>query len=152
MELPDASVLEELKEIFAHRIPFNDFLGLTFEAGDDGRLRIRFRMREEFIGNFLRGTLHGGVISTVLDTVGGLTAFVAVLSEGQGEEGVDLGRLEQVGTIDLRVDYLLPGTGEEFVATGFVLRKGRRVVVTRMELHNEKGDLIAVGTSANNVS
>ncbi len=50
------------------------------------------------------------------------------------------------------MDYLSPGTGQEFIATGFVLRQGRRVVVTRMELRNEKGDLIAVGTGAYNVS
>jgi uncharacterized protein (TIGR00369 family) len=56
-----------------------------------------------------------------------------------------IGRL---GTIDLRVDYLRPGYGTEFVASATVMRAGRTVAVTRMELHNEKDVLIAVGTGS----
>jgi uncharacterized protein (TIGR00369 family) len=52
------------------------------------------------------------------------------------------------GTIDLRVDYLRPGWGRQFLASGTVLRAGRRVAVTRSELHNDEGVLVAVGTGA----
>ncbi|WYB25258.1 thioesterase family protein [Gallaecimonas sp. GXIMD1310] len=52
----------------------------------------------------------------------------------------------RMGTIDMRVDYLRPGRGERFVATAEVIRAGNKVAVTRMELHNEKGDHIAFGT------
>jgi uncharacterized protein (TIGR00369 family) len=51
-----------------------------------------------------------------------------------------------VGTIDLRIDYLRPGRGRTFTATGRVMRAGKRVAVTRMELHNAEAVLIAVGT------
>ena len=57
-----------------------------------------------------------------------------------------------MGTIDLRVDYLRPGLGQSFSAKGFVLRTGRKVAVTRMELHNDKDLLIAVGTGAYSIS
>lgn len=56
--------------------------------------------------------------------------------------------MRQVRTIDLGVDYLRPGAGSHFVGTGTALRSRRRVAVTRMELCNEEGTLIAVGTGS----
>jgi len=55
-------------------------------------------------------------------------------------------RLFNVGTIDLRVDYLRPGRGKYFLATASIMRTGLRVAVIRMQLHNDKKSLIAVGT------
>ena len=104
-------------------------------------------MRDELIGNYLRGSLHGGVISSSLDVVGGLIAFVALLDQNSllsFDEGSE--QFSKLGTVDLRVDYLRPGIGDLFVATGSKLRAGRRIAVTRMELHNDSDVLIAVGT------
>jgi acyl-coenzyme A thioesterase PaaI-like protein len=61
-------------------------------------------------------------------------------------------RFSRIGTIDLRVDYLRPGQGEWFIARGFPLRTGNKVAVTRMELLNDRAELIAVGTAAYTVS
>ena len=57
-------------------------------------------------------------------------------------------KFANIGTIDLRVDYLRPKLGEYFVATGSTLRAGNKLSVTRMELHNDEGLLIAVGTGS----
>jgi uncharacterized protein (TIGR00369 family) len=54
----------------------------------------------------------------------------------------------RVTTIDLRVDFLRPGLGSVFTATAFPLRLGNKVAVSRIELTNEKGELIAVGTGS----
>jgi len=59
-----------------------------------------------------------------------------------------LERFGQLGTIDLRIDYLRPGFGKWFEATGYVLRTGNKVAVARIELHNHEDSLIAVGTGA----
>ena len=59
-----------------------------------------------------------------------------------------LARFEKLGTIDLRVDYLRPGFGELFVSTGYALRTGNKVAVTRIELNNDQNDLVAVGTGS----
>ena len=53
-----------------------------------------------------------------------------------------------MGTIDLRVDYLRPGRGKYFIATARIVRKGSRIAVTHMELHNDAGELIATGGAA----
>ena len=55
-------------------------------------------------------------------------------------------RLKNIGTIDLRVDYLRPAKGKEFTATASIIRAGNKIVVTRLELHNDKQILVAVGT------
>ena len=131
------------------KIPFNQVLGLTVESLDLDRPSVKLAMREELIGNFIRGSLHGGVISSTLDFMGGLVAFLGVLKTLDGQPAQAMAaRFAKIGTIDLRIDYLRPGLGQSFVATGYVLRTGKKVAVTRMELHNEQRELIVVGTGA----
>jgi uncharacterized protein (TIGR00369 family) len=129
--------------------PFNRLLGLRIDRVGDGEGRISFVVKPELIGNFHQGILHGGVISAVLDTTGGLTACASALGRMKDlspDEATH--RMARMGTIDLRVDYLRPGKGKEFRCVGTVMRTGRKVAVTRMELFDQGGTLIAVGTGA----
>ena len=104
-------------------------------------------MRKDLIGNTVQKILHGGVVATLLDVAGGLVAMAQSIEklDALTTENVE-NRLKNVGTIDLRVDYLLPGKGKEFTAYAYVIRHGRKVAVSRMELENEKGHQLAVGT------
>jgi uncharacterized protein (TIGR00369 family) len=146
--MDDQQRLENLRVLFHNiedSIPFNRYLGLHADSIDENGAVVHLDMRDELIGNFQYGVLHGGVISATFDVVGGMAAMVtAVLREESIEDSIQ--RLRPTSTIDLRVDYLRPGAGERFTARGFTLRAGSRVAVTRMEMHNEKGDLLAVGT------
>ncbi len=143
----EQDLLKLVESIFTEKIPFNRVLGLRIGSLAAGQASFRFDMRDELIGNYIRRTLHGGVISAVLDVTGGLVTFMDILRKMEGASGDEkLDRFSRLGTIDLRVDYLRPGTGNHFIATGFVLRTGTRVAVTRSELHNDEGSLIAVGT------
>lgn len=145
--------LLDAARVFEERIPFNRVLGLQVESVDASDVVVRFDMRDELVGNFTRGNLHGGVISSVLDVVGGLVAFLALLKrEGVKSLEDEAEKFSKLGTIDLRVDYLRPGIGKTFSSRGYVLRAGRKVAVTRMELHNEEESLIAVGTGAYSIS
>ena len=142
--------MDQLRELF-HRveelIPFNRYLGLHTDSIDESSVVVHLDMRDELVGNFQQGILHGGVISATFDVVGGMAAMIsAVLREESIEESIQ--RLRPASTVDLRVDYLRPGHGERFTARGFTLRAGSRVAVARMELHNEKDELIAVGTGS----
>ena len=136
-----------VRRVFSEQIPFNRVLGVQIESITFATATVRFANRSELVGNFLRGSLHGGVVSATLDLTGGLVAFLSVLKPLAGlSDEEKLARLETVGTVDLRVDYLRPGLGSEFIATGEVLRAGNKVVVTRMELHNEADDHLAAAT------
>ena len=136
-----------LKEVIEERIPFNKVLGLSVESFEMDQIQIRIGMRPELVGNFLRGNLHGGVISSILDVVGGMVAWLGVMKKMKDcplEEMTE--RFSRVGTIDLRVDYLRPGLGDFFIGTGSIIRAGNKVTVVRMELHNNEDQMIAVGT------
>lgn len=138
-----------ISDIFA-QTPFNQHIGLELCELDVDQVQVatRFQARPETIGNTLQQILHGGVIASALDATGGMTALVAAhqrLEELSAEKKIN--RLSKLGTVDLRVDYLKPGRGETFVCRGHVLRAGNKLVVTRMELHNNEEALIATGTA-----
>lgn len=134
-----------VSKIIAERVPFNKLLGLEVASADPARPQLRFAMRPELIGNARRGILHGGVISAVLDVTAGFAIMLALGREPAAGEKLEF---PNIGTIDLRVDYLRPGRGAHFVATGRVVRLGNRIAVTHMELHNDAGELIATGGAA----
>ena len=145
--MPTEKLLQLLKEITEEKIPFNKLIGMKIETLDLDKIGIRFEMRPELVGNFTRGNLHGGVISSVMDVTGGMVAWTGIMKKMEGQSFDEISeRFNKIGTIDIRVDYLRPGLGEYFIATGTTLRTGNKVSVTRMELHNDKGILIAVGT------
>ncbi|MCP3891153.1 MAG: thioesterase family protein [Desulfobulbaceae bacterium] len=140
-------ILELLKDFYENQMPFDRLLGIQVESLTPDNTRVRIDMREELIGNFVRGVLHGGVISSLLDLTGGLIASVELVNHMQGLEISEIKRrLARIGTIDLRVDYLRAGKGKFFTASGSVLRKGNKVAVVRTELLNDQNVLIAAGT------
>ncbi len=63
-----------------------------------------------------------------------------------------LRRFANLGTIDLRIDYLRPGIGEYFDLQAEVLRLGSRVASTRMEFFGPGGTLLSTGGAAYIVS
>ena len=131
---------------FEQMIPFNRVLGLQIESLDAGAPRLRFEMRPELVGNPVRQILHGGVISATLDVVGGLA--IALQSLAAKPDLSTVVQFPNIGTIDLRVDYLRPGRGKYFIATGRVVRLGGRVAVVHMDLVNDTGEQIATGSAA----
>ena len=126
---------------------FNDVLDFSLDSQTFDEGIVSFELRDNLIGNPFYRTLHGGVISSILDVAGGHTVFLRVYKDVR-EKPLEkqLERLSKIATIDLRIDYIRPGTGETFTARGYILRLGNKVAVTRMELHNEENTLIAVGT------
>ena len=134
------------KSVFEEKIPFNRVLGLEVVDLDSETARLRFRMREELIGNFVHRSLHGGVVSAAIDATGGLVAYASQFPTDADSSPSASDALARTGTVDLRIDYLRPGKGERFEITGSVLRKGRRFLVAQMSLSNETQTLIATGT------
>jgi uncharacterized protein (TIGR00369 family) len=127
------------------QLPFHRFIGLNADCFDIENGRIHFDMRDELVGNRHFMILHGGVIAAILDTEGGfLLALNGVWYSDAGSP--DNQFVIKGGTIDLRVDYLRPGKGKHFVASGAILRRGNKVAVVHTELRNEQDELIAVGT------
>lgn len=69
-------------------------LGFAFDSLDGDRVRIRAPWREDLVGDPDTGVLSGGLVSTLLDHVGGLAVWIA------------MARFQPIATLDLRVDYM----------------------------------------------
>jgi len=139
--------LEHFARVFSE-IPFNRILGLTLDAIEKDHILISFTMREELIGNYMHGILHGGVISSVLDMAGGAAAMITAIQKRRLDDLSQLiSVLSKSSTINLNVDFLRPGKGEKFTTTAYVVHSGKSITFTRMELHNQEAELIATGTA-----
>ncbi|MBS1189560.1 MAG: Phenylacetic acid degradation-related protein [Rhodocyclaceae bacterium] len=138
-----------LRDMFEHRLPFNELIGLKVASLAPDAPKLSFAMRPELIGSYVHGRLHGGMISAALDTVGGLAVTVGIAEKHAGETAEQVAhRFGRIGTIDLRVDYLRPGLGERFLATGRITRLGGRIASVQMTLENEAGVLVATGAGS----
>ena len=140
-------LMSQVADVFISQMPFNQFLQLSVKSLDSEQAQISFPFQDVLIGNPVQKILHGGVISAVLDNVGGMLAAASVINKLTSFDIVSVQqKLATLGTIDLRTDYLRPGKGEEFTASARLIRAGNKVCVCRMELHNEQGVQIAFGT------
>lgn len=136
-----------VSDIFGKHMPFIDLLGMEMVYQGMDKAEIRLPWKDDLMGNPILKVLHGGVTAAILDTVGGLMAILHAVSSWDSVTIEELQkRVGKMSTIDMRIDYLRPGKGETFIATAEVIRKGSRVAVVRMELHNEQGTHIAFGT------
>jgi uncharacterized protein (TIGR00369 family) len=78
-----------------------------------------------------RPDYHGGIIATLIDIA------------GHAALAVKLGH--RVPTVDMRVDFLRPAIGSDLRAVARVLRVGRTVGVTDVEVIDDAGRAIAAG-------
>jgi uncharacterized protein (TIGR00369 family) len=138
-----------LRDLFEHRISFNEVLGFNVVSFEPQETLVRFAMRPELVGHYVYGRLHGGVISAVLDATAGFALMLA-LAEKHCDEGADqvMARFSRMGTVDLRIDYLRPGLGKHFNASATVIRLGGRIASTQMRLESDDGKLVATGAGA----
>ena len=90
MRSPIHDILPQLAAGAAH----THALGFVYDSVDGDRVRIRVPWREDLVGDPDTGVLSGGLVTTLLDHVGGLAVWVA------------LGQFESIATLDLRVDYM----------------------------------------------
>lgn len=112
---------QQIHQLFEAGIPFCRDLGMKILQLDAEKVQILLPFSERLIGDPRRPALHGGVISTLLDTAGGAIAMTTI----------DM-QQETISTVDMRVDYLLPGRSLDLIGEAVVVRKGNKVIVTNM--------------------
>ncbi|MBU8910285.1 MAG: thioesterase family protein, partial [Desulfobacterales bacterium] len=139
-----------IKTYYLEMLPFNKVLGIDIDLLDyeTGEAVTSFNMTKDLIGNPAAGILHGGVIASVIDLTGGLSALISCAKSHEGES-LDIidKKFTSSATIDMRVDYLRPGKGRSFQCMSRIIRAGSRIVVAKIDLYNEKETRIATGTA-----
>ena len=134
---------ESLANFLESEIPFNKLVGIRTHKLVRGACVLHLPWKDELIGDPSRPAVHGGVISTLLDTAGGGACFSMLTSP-----------TDRVSTVDLRVDYLRPGPACDYFCFAEVIRMGNKVAVARMELragHEAQDSVLATGTGVYNV-
>jgi uncharacterized protein (TIGR00369 family) len=128
--------LDVLRQVTEELIPFNKFLGMRVIHVERGLVEIQVPWRDELVGDPMKPAMHGGVISALADTAGGMAIWSALENP-----------LLRVSTIDLRVDYLRPGRLENILAEAKTVRVGRSVGVADIRLFHAsaRGDTVATG-------
>lgn len=129
--------MRELLRDISATASFNRWAGFEVLRAGGGECELLMPWRAEEMGQY-GGFLHAGLIGALLDTACGFAA-VTVVPEGQS-----------VLASQFSVNCLAVAAGDEFVATGRVIKAGRKQIFTAGELHAVAGDerkLVATATT-----
>ena len=113
--------------------PFHQYLGLQVveQRTDFGRLRLQ---RNDSTPTGIGGSVHGGVIATMIDMAAVLSVFSNLPDSGT-----------PAGTADLAVTYLRQAHGEWVDAAASVIKRGRQLCTVEVSIVNDEGLLCARG-------
>ena len=113
-------------------------LGFRFEGLTPEGVRIRVPWREDLVGDADTGVLAGGLVTTLLDHVGGLAVWVA------------LDGFQPIATLDLRVDYMRPAEpGRDLIAEARCFRLTHSIAFVRAwAFEDDPSDPVAAAQAA----
>ena len=123
---------------FVAALPHSVALGMeVVDVGED-RAVIEMAYDERFVGDPETGVLHGGAVSALMDTCGGL----AVVAHVDGILGT--------ATLDLRIDYMRPATpGQRIRAVAECYHVTRTVAFVRAQaLDDDRDNPVATAAGA----
>ena len=101
-------------------------INASIDAVSPGRVEISFPYQQSLTQQ--HDFIHGGIISTVLDSACGYSAFSLM--------PVDAGVL----TIEFKVNLLSPAKGDSFKAIGVVKKPGKTITVAEGDMYAYSGD------------
>jgi len=129
---------EILRDRFVKTIPHNQALGIEFVDAEPGAAILRLPYDARLAGNPDTGTVHGGVITSLIDSAGGLAVFCA------------LPEIETIATLDLRIDYMKPATPEHaLIARADCYKRTRSIAFVRaLAYHDDPNDPVATAAGA----
>ncbi len=112
--------LDTLLPQLAGSAPHPHALGFQLDGVEGDRVRLRVPYRPDLIGDPDTGVLAGGLVTAMLDHVGGLAVWVA------------LGQYRPIATLDLRVDYMRAARpGADIVAEARCYRLTKTIAFVR---------------------
>ena len=131
--------LEALRRMVAGEVPYPpiaDTIGMRLLEVEPGRVVWEGEPGEHLYNPI--GTVHGGVIATVLDSAAGC-AVHSTLPAGWGYT-----------TLDLTTKYLRPVTVDSGLlrSEGTLINRGRTTALAEARLFDERGKLVAYASSS----
>ncbi|WP_299563876.1 PaaI family thioesterase [uncultured Sulfitobacter sp.] len=133
--MPD---MTELAQQFMTTLPHSVLLGMQAERMGDGEAVISMPYKDELVGDPHTGVIHGGAVSSLMDTCCG----AAVMCHPDNKGGT--------ATIDLRIDYMRPAApGQTITAHATCYHFSRSVAFVRAVAMDEDSEHpVATATGA----
>ena len=111
-------------------MPFENHLKLTVAERHADGVTVHFPLSPEFLNS--QGVLHGGITATIADEA----AWHAIENH--------FAKPTNCTTTELKVNYLRPIMGEKAVARAFLVRAGKTLCVSRVDILDDANQLAAI--------
>jgi len=118
-------------------MPANRIFGFKIVELKDGFAKIHVPFKEDFIGDFIQGLWHGGILASVADSAAGIAAST-VLTDAR----------DKLNTIDLRIDYLKGAVKEDLYAEAELLKVGKRIIKADVKIYQQSRGTVAIARGA----
>jgi uncharacterized protein (TIGR00369 family) len=129
-----SNCMTPLDKINARKIPFAELLGIVVLSAERDRVVAKMSVREDICT--VGGSVHGGAIMTLADTVGALATIVNLPDDAQG-----------TATIESKTNFISPApAGTTLIATASPVHRGGRTQVWSTRIETDDGRLVAVTT------
>jgi len=124
-----AELLEAHKHLLIDHVPHSQAIQMELVKAQPYEAWVRVPYDARLIGNPDTGVLHGGVITTLLDSVCG-SAVMCSLTE-----------LSAIATLDLRIDYMKPAEpGQAIFGHAHCYRTTRNIAFVRGSAYHDTPD------------
>ena len=117
---------------FSENSPFNDLCSLEIAERRGGHCTVVCRAGEKHMNP--HGTVHGGLLVTMMDVAGGYAART-----------LDSGETVRCVTQTASTVFLRPGVPGTLTAEGDVIRRGRHIVVATVCVFDSERNLLTKG-------
>jgi acyl-CoA thioesterase len=112
-------------------LPFEQHLKLRVARKHSDGVTVHLTLEPEFLN--ASGNLHGGITAAIADEA----AWHAL--ENRSGYGT-----KRSTTTELKVNYLRPIVGKKVIARAYLVRAGRTLCVSRVDIFDEKKNLSAI--------
>lgn len=126
-----------IKKAIEEHMPANKIFGFEIIELKEGYAKVHVPFKDEFIGDFIQGLWHGGIVASIADSAAGIAA-TTVLTDAR----------DKLNTIDLRIDYLKGAVKEDLYAEAELLKVGKRIIKADVKLYQESKGTVAIARGA----
>ena len=129
------------KEILKRYHQTNHFganLGIELNITEPGNINYEVEVKKHHLATL--SSAHGGFLAAIMDQVVGTSALSMATLDGN-----------VVSTVELKMNFLNGAfLGDKLLATGLVLKKGKKLIVVEGKIFNQNQQLLVTGLATLN--